>query len=65
MPDDHHPNEPTSLDDEGFVDPPGHVSALRLFDVLARIPDDVLATCPGELAEQERARRQAMKAPGS
>lgn len=44
----------------GYVfEPPGHVRAISLVEILAGFTDDELATWPGELAGQERERRGA------
>lgn len=65
--DQHQDNEPLFITEEieaemkanGYVfEPPAHVSTLRLRDVLAALPDDELATWPGEVAQQEIMRRQ-------
>ncbi|MEA9732075.1 hypothetical protein QY696_14675 [Xanthomonas campestris] len=43
----------------GYVfEPPGHVSVVRLRDVLAALSDNDLAVWPGEVAKEEFERRR-------
>lgn len=49
---------PTFLDDQGPMEPPAHVSTVRLHDILAGLSDADLAAWPVRLAAEEAERRR-------
>lgn len=50
---------PIFLDDEGPMEPPTHVSTVRLHDILAGLSDAELAAWPAQLAAEETERRRS------
>lgn len=52
---------PMFLDDEGPMEPPAHVSTVRLHEILAGLSDAELAAWPAQLAARENERRGSKK----